>query len=1129
MAIGRHGRSTSLAFAVLVALVSAAGAQVTEEGHPLLGNLIVGNSAEIVRMWIPTPSDPSQHLCKIGAIDFTGSEPSQTLYPGPCTSLWADPSVERAYLNLAAGDFDGSNRESFIAKWERMEPDQQWWGELEFGVFDPTTLTWGAQHWTYGTIWHAPHEDLPPTQGLCHAMRVAAGNFDHDDATEFVVAARQSTGHIQLEVMELGESLPPTSLAVTLSEQIHDDLGAVRSALFELATGDLDGDQVDEIILTGVRKCEPDDTLMDLFVRIYAMESGELVQKADFYTRSANPAFFKDWKYWGACWPEDYGQGIYFDRISVATGKFMTSDIRDHIVLAWQERQAEWIPLLPWWRFQAACYWHMAALEVNAPASGDWSIEWNLMEPLKENWATFGDLTDDPDNRELTYFAMSLDTGDLNPSQYDDHTGGHDEIVWAAGRGMYVYELNQITGDLELITSVPRSPRYNEAGSQVVQITDLDALPDSDWSPEIVLQDWAGDPLRWRVFRPNLDTGGDITGLSEVSSYNDPESVWRPESDFAFVCGDLDGDAIRLGTPSKTTISDLIQPLVVLNTPPVHFDMLDGQTWDICGCVEGAGCECFVSRYSEETTTTTTMTTNVHTDFGFGTYLETTVGFDYLFFKVEMKQYFESRFGVHFEALFGTSSTFTISEWVPTEGWPKMKATRTTYDIWEYPVYLNGEMIDYMALVSPVTSTDEWVQYPGWETQYPPVTSDPYNVLSYRVTVPSSDDADVAAIWYVPPTYDVGTPGKVDCPWAEMNYTNVTNFETESAWDFGWSMKGFAGLQADFSVGEITTHSNMVSEDISLFWSKGNLASDLGIRADYTVAPFIYRAESGALILDYAVGPYRSPDPLAPSFWDSLYTDPDPGFVLPWLYYDAHGWPGTTQYKSSDITIVPNYAMPGEEVEITATVHNLGLDPVPETVDVEFFVGDPESPSSYRIRDVQGSTRWSTPGGIAPRDTTSVSITWRVQGCAPGGLPTNPRIYAVVDPDDEIAEVHDESHNRSNNKGYALLLTPGDPLSPVVPEPTIGSSALQQNFPNPFNPTTRLTFNLQQATRARLAVYDLKGRMVKTLVDQDFPAGPHVLTWDGRNDRGQLSASGVYFYQLRAGDHVETKRMMLIK
>jgi len=83
---------------------------------------------------------------------------------------------------------------------------------------------------------------------------------------------------------------------------------------------------------------------------------------------------------------------------------------------------------------------------------------------------------------------------------------------------------------------------------------------------------------------------------------------------------------------------------------------------------------------------------------------------------------------------------------------------------------------------------------------------------------------------------------------------------------------------------------------------------------------------------------------------------------------------------------------------------------------------------------------------------------------------------------------------------------------------------LAQNFPNPFNPTTTIKFDLPRAAQVNLNVYDLAGRMVQTLVREYREAGSHQVTFDGR----QLS-SGMYFYRIDSGDYSATKSMMLVK
>jgi len=88
---------------------------------------------------------------------------------------------------------------------------------------------------------------------------------------------------------------------------------------------------------------------------------------------------------------------------------------------------------------------------------------------------------------------------------------------------------------------------------------------------------------------------------------------------------------------------------------------------------------------------------------------------------------------------------------------------------------------------------------------------------------------------------------------------------------------------------------------------------------------------------------------------------------------------------------------------------------------------------------------------------------------------------------------------------------------------------LSEAWPNPFKAQTAIQYQLQTPTHVVLAVYDLNGQKVATLIDQRQPVGPHTARWNGTNDAGMLVTSGLYLYRIQAGDFVQTKRVLFIK
>ena len=93
----------------------------------------------------------------------------------------------------------------------------------------------------------------------------------------------------------------------------------------------------------------------------------------------------------------------------------------------------------------------------------------------------------------------------------------------------------------------------------------------------------------------------------------------------------------------------------------------------------------------------------------------------------------------------------------------------------------------------------------------------------------------------------------------------------------------------------------------------------------------------------------------------------------------------------------------------------------------------------------------------------------------------------------------------------------------------IDDFALKSNHPNPFNAETLLHYALPKAQRVRLTIYDMLGRKVRTLMDEDHPPGWHQVTWDGRDESGRQVASGIYFYRLQTPEFRKTRKMILLR
>jgi len=163
--------------------------------------------------------------------------------------------------------------------------------------------------------------------------------------------------------------------------------------------------------------------------------------------------------------------------------------------------------------------------------------------------------------------------------------------------------------------------------------------------------------------------------------------------------------------------------------------------------------------------------------------------------------------------------------------------------------------------------------------------------------------------------------------------------------------------------------------------------------------------------------------------------------------------------------------------------------------------------------DGSGNKWIGTGGGLAKFDGT----TWTVYTTSNSGLPYNGILSIAID----------GSGNKwiGTGGGLALYKEGGAVSVKETPSKNIPEAfVLFQNYPNPFNPSTNITFNLPSKSFVSLKVFDLLGREVATLVNQEKPAGTYNITFDA----GKLP-SGVYFYRLQAGSFIETKKLILLR
>jgi len=130
-----------------------------------------------------------------------------------------------------------------------------------------------------------------------------------------------------------------------------------------------------------------------------------------------------------------------------------------------------------------------------------------------------------------------------------------------------------------------------------------------------------------------------------------------------------------------------------------------------------------------------------------------------------------------------------------------------------------------------------------------------------------------------------------------------------------------------------------------------------------------------------------------------------------------------------------------------------------------------------------------------------------------------------------LPEVSDAKLRLVGRAADTLFLYEFDQLVdvPESNQPLPESFELSQNYPNPFNPSTTISYNLPRRSDVTIEIFNLLGQRVRTLVDESQSSGPHQVEWDGTDETGSPVSSGVYLYRLKAGESVQSKKMMLLK
>jgi hypothetical protein len=1016
------------------------------------------NNNELILLW-SQGEDENEHFSyqRIYNLDLTQPNVDQTLVPAGIHN--DQPVAGNRRMAVATGNFLDDGYKHVVAAWTGPENT--------ISVLVPE-INAGTLDWTDVHRLSIPGPLASTGAGKIHLV---TGDFFGSSRTdEFVLAYHGADGTVNLQVFSFNSgSLIPQPRGSINDEMLYDHDGT-RHDQWDIVTGDFNGNGYDEIALLFVKPIGVSNWALAL--KIYSVDDqGNVIPRA---LQEIHPN------------PDHYIAQI---NISGAAGDFTNSP---HEEIAF----------------------------------GFTFTEQNISDP--DTYVYFLEVQDNLNNivaeesRRIVLNAQNeSEVTPINIAAGDLNGNFRDELVLVTAGSTRIYSLdNQLIPQFRLSRGAPEQSEGYE--DYFLAVDDMDGSGNA----EIVLATNFRqiEPGGMQYFIINVMSIDSTLTSSTVKARRENEMPVSSESgfrNFAIALGDLDGDRTWLGPPVHYRRTGVLQPSVILNTPPIHYDIVNSTVYDLSGCFPMQGCG-FLSTYTQTSTTAKTVTIEIHEDWGISDSAELSVGVG--------KAKITAKYGEKFSNKTTSTETMTISTGRIAAGDDWIYANTYDIDFYEYPVFDGRETtpVGYYLVSIPKNIRPLWIEAKDDRrlgNLYRP-NHEPGNILSYRPVNTSDLSSHIVDF----PEQTIGSTGSsfVSLVLSTFN-ENSAETSRESGVEVGVTLGtevdiygievGFtAEFGGHYNTGEIITQTVSVNESLEMRGDLGSLQSQFGTAATYHVQPYAYWTSYGALALDYKVS---IPD--GDNFWHDHYGDkPDLGFSLPWRYdvqkdIPLPGNDASYIYRTRDIVLSENEPRAGEKVIIGARIRNLGLQVVNSPFTVYFYLGDPLS-GGLEIANALIDTI------IAPRHTHTVFVEWDIP------IDTDlkdARIYGVIDPENSIInEIHD-----NNNMGWAPVISLGTTTAIGAIDELPTDFVLHQAYPNPFNPSTTISFDLHTTAHVLLRVYDMLGQEVVTLADEMRTAGNHRVTFmaDGL-------ASGVYFYRIdiqsvngSMGRFIDTRKMVYIK
>lgn len=687
--------------------------------------------------------------------------------------------------------------------------------------------------------------------------------------------------------------------------------------------------------------------------------------------------------------------------------------------------------------------------------------------------------------------AISMDAGDLV-------NGGEEEIAIAWDGEVQVF--SSFPGSIVLRATSGVGTVQDEFykltnGNSYLSIGDMDY----DKSKEILVVTTDDDGNSGNTMHSMrvtlLNLSQDLQTLSVTAQKEIQPQQWAGASSDYHLCatvGEFQGGRAILKEPTKS-LKKLFIPLIINNGPPHHFDIVNNVEADILEAYPNwpstAGTGTISSQYLAVNSTTRTLETTLNSDWGVSSTLS--AGFSKL--GNSIKASITGKYGEEFSKTQTNTSTVTISTLSTALSDDQVYGVVQDYEVFEYPVDSSGYTIGYvLAMMRKDQPIVQWMDSKSTDAINYISDHEPGNLFSYPSSSNFDDYAGVSELIRTGTSKNIGNGGSLEFT---MAFSDFASSSASVARKFGVEVNASANASLKYvDVGldvtgtynqeEVTTHTSTAFSEISFTSNLSRALNPQFSDAFYTVTPKVYWAQNGALTLGYAVDPSLPTGGLS-NFWSDNYnTHPDLSMILPWRLDAEKGFSlGSTPDKerlSKSISLSRNSFATGDTIVITAFIHNFSFVDYTGEVEYQFYAGNPDE-GGILLSDINGLSTAKIVDSYLARERTPIEFWWKV----PPGLSPAPRIYVVIDPNNKITEVHDD-----NNVGFHIL---GDGTINAIGDEEVEKPLQLKLFPNPANERAQLDVVLPESGQLTVGLFDMQGRLLKTVYDQYLHRGNFIL------------------------------------